>query len=121
MDNIEQTESKEENIINAHRQALIISGSLSDFQLKNLKTWPFLLLNDLAKLKIKYDFNSNDPEATNAQLSAGTVTFDFKFSKQVDRNSEQIISRLETLTMWTKFLFWKDTEVIFKKGGKKWK
>ena len=116
-----KTVSEQEQTIASHRQALLISGNLSDFQLKNLKTWPFLLFYNLETVSIEYDF-SNDSATDNTMnsLCAGKVTFDFKFNKRTYRTSKETVEALNNLTNWTKFIFWNDSEVSFKTNGKMW-
>ena len=113
-----------EKIIDEHRQAIFVSGNLSDFQLKNLKTWPFVVLNDLQAVKIDYDFLDYDVEEKEdgeIPIGAGKITFDFRFSKKTKISKEKRKVALDHLELWTKFLFWKDTEVIFKRNGRKWR
>lgn len=113
-------EKKEEsNIVEEHKKMVMMTGSLSDFQLENLKKWPFLLFDDLEEVKVNYDFTKLISEEE--ELSPGVVEYDFKFKKntKLDRNNTK--KQLDTLTLWTKFLFWKETEVKFLHAGKQWK
>ena len=113
-------EKKEESsIIEEHKKMVIMTGSLSDFQLENLKKWPFILFEDLEKAEITYDFTKLVAEQE--ELSPGTVQFDLKFKKDTKLDREYTKKQLDTLTLWTKFLFWKETEVRFLNSGKKWK
>jgi len=105
----------EEKEVNDHRKALLLSGNMSDFQLKNLKSWPLMLFNNLS-VKIEYNFISD----SNKEMFAGWVSYDFDFKEEPDLKPSEIKNRLSQLTVWTKFLFWKDTDVIFKQKGKKW-
>ena len=85
-----------------------MTGNLSDFQLKNLKTWPFIAMNGVEKVAIDYDFTATIEYEGGEQvegIGAGKVVYNLT-SKEVP-TKEQI----ETLKSWTKFLFWKDTEV----------
>lgn len=111
-----------ENIIEQSRNNLLLTGELNDFQLKNLKSWPAVLFDNLDKTKIKFDFTlDEDSEQENALgIHAGTVEFDFYFSKGVKTSKELKQQKLGNLTMWVKFMFWSDTKVVFKRKGKLW-
>ena len=85
-----------------------MTGNLSDFKLKNLKTWPFIALDGVTEVTIDYDFTNTieyDGGEKVEGIGAGKVTYNLK-SSTVPK-PEQI----EVLKTWTKFLFWKDTEV----------
>jgi hypothetical protein len=109
-----------EQVVNEHRQMFLLTGNLSDFQLENLKKWPFIIFGkDLKKAEIAYDFKMEQPDDVNARdLKAGSVTFDLFFKKKPEQDF--IASGLAMLQVWTKFMFWSDTEVILKLKGKKW-
>jgi len=113
------SKTKEEAQLDEHRNSLMISGNISDFQLENLKQWPFVAFDDVDSVKIEYDFkkmNNDDVE----EVCAGEITFDLSFKKTLTLSKEEINKRIAFLTVWTKFLFWQDTEVKFKKKGVKW-
>jgi hypothetical protein len=101
--------------IEEHKQMLILSGNLSDFQLENLRQWGRLLFNNVKAVTVNYDFSSNKP---NQLVSAGTVEFDFTFDK--DEVIENKDKKLEELTNWVRFLFWSDTKIMVKKNGEIW-
>ena len=115
--------ANEEQQVSDHRKMVTLTGNLSDFQLKNLKSWPFIVLGDYTdKVKINYDFTKKEKVEGEEveQLCAGWVSFDFNFNKKLDLSDEELKLRLNQLSLWTKYLFWKDTEVRFLKQGKKW-
>lgn len=111
--------NENEKLIDDHKKMLIMTGNLSDFQLENLKKWPFIVFNEkLEKCSVHYDFTkvvSNEEE-----LSPGSVTFDFEFAKNTKLDKAEAKKKLDALTLWTRFLFWKETQVIFQRAGKKW-
>jgi len=107
-----------QDIIKGHRKALIVSGNLSDFQLENLKKWPFLLYDNLKEVTIDYNFSCNDDDGNNT--FAGEICFDLSFEGKGVDSSVKVSSPKELLSLWTKFLFWEGTEVSFKKEGVKW-
>lgn len=113
-------EENKDTIIEEHKKMIMMTGNLSDFQLQNLKTWPFLLFDDLDNVEINYDFTkliAKDEET----LSPGSVQFNFKFKEGTKLNKEKTKQSLNILTTWTRFLFWKETEVKFANKGKLWK
>lgn len=105
--------SDSEKLVNDHRQMLLLSGNLSDFQLENLKKWPFVVFGtDLKQAEIHYDFKLEEAQEEDmAGISAGSVHFKFTFNKQPDK--ELADKGLSMLKIWTKFLFWQDTVVTF--------
>lgn len=114
----EETKTEESSIIEEHKKMVIMTGNLSDFQLKNLKTWPFLLFENLESVEITYDFTKLVGEQE--ELAPGTVQFDFYFKEKTKFNIEEVKKQLSTLSLWTKFMFWKETKIKFLKSGKKW-
>jgi hypothetical protein len=113
------TDTKEQTVIDEHKKMLIMTGNLSDFQLQNLKTWPFIVFDkELEKTEIKYDFTKLVAEKE--ELAAGSVTYDFAFKKDTKLDRAETKKKLEMLKLWTQFLFWKDTTVQFTRAGKKW-
>ena len=85
-----------------------MTGNLSDFQLTNLKTWPFIVFDDVEKVEVNYDFSQIVKDERGEEVSgigAGKVVFNLS-TKQIPK-PEQI----DKLKEWTKFLFWKDTKV----------
>jgi len=113
-----EQEQKEQNVVEEHKKMVIMTGNLSDFQLKNLKTWPFLVFDGLESVEVSYDFTKLIDDAET--LTPGKVEFNFTFKKGTKMDRSQTKERLEQLSVWTKFLFWKDTEVLFKESGKAW-
>jgi hypothetical protein len=112
-------ETKDESsIIEDHKKMVIMTGSLSDFQLQNLKTWPFLLFDGLETVEITYDFTKLVAEQS--ELSPGTIQFNFNFKGELEPEKDLAKKQLETLSLWTRFMFWKETKVNFLKSGKKW-
>lgn len=113
-------EKQESTIVDEHKKMVMMTGNLSDFQLENLKKWPFLLFEDLETVKLTYDFTKliSDKEE---ELSPGTIQYDFTFKKGTKLDRDLTKKHLGTLTLWTKFMFWKETEVRFLVAGKKWK
>jgi hypothetical protein len=112
-----------EQIIQESKTALLMTGELTEFQLTNLKNWPMIVFNDLEKVILKYDFQLDgaSKDANALGLCAGTIEYNLIFAPKTKISKEKKEEGLTLLTQWTKFLFWNDTQVIFKKGGKKWK
>jgi hypothetical protein len=110
---------QETTVVDDHKKMLIMTGNLSDFQLDNLKKWPFILFDqELEKVEINYDFTKLIAEKE--ELSPGRVSFNFTFKKNTKLSRDETKKKLELLTLWTRFLFWKETKVEFQRAGKKW-
>lgn len=105
------TDIQVQDEIQQHRQALLLSGNLSNFHLTNLKSWPYILFDadSFKEVRVDYSFVDDDKKITNGQ-----VIYDF-----VGCNDSFDRKKLEVLEGWVRVLFWSDTEVVFKKDGKK--
>lgn len=115
----EQSKKEETTIVDEHRKMVMMTGNLSDFQLENLKKWPFIVFETgLEKANITYDFTKLVAEEES--LSPGVVQYDFHFKEGTKLNRADVKKRLEHLKTWVKFMFWKETEVRIMKDGKKW-
>lgn len=114
--------SEHDNAVEEHRKMVLMSGKISEFQLENLKKWPFITFGrNLDKIEIEYDFTtSKDEKSESMEVCAGYVTYNFHFNENFNMSRDDILARLSSLTVWVKYLFWKDTEVKFKKEGKSW-
>lgn len=116
----EEVKKEESTIVDEHRKMVMMTGNLSDFQLQNLKSWPYIVFDKeiLESAKITYDFTKLIAEEE--ELSPGTVQYDFNFKAGTKLNREETKKKLELLKLWVKFMFWKETEVRFLRAGKKW-
>lgn len=114
--------NEHDNIVEEHRKMVLMSGKISDFQLENLKKWPFIAFGrNLDKIEIEYDFTtSKDGNDKSMEVCAGYVTYNFHFNDNFKMSKDDILARLSSLTVWVKYLFWKDTQIKFKKEGKSW-
>jgi len=114
------SEGKEEkgNIIDDHRNMLILSGNLSSFHLDNLKAFPKIIFDDIKNFKLHYNFYTGNGE--DKKLYSGKVIYDIIFEKEPIFTKEELKKRSNDLKLWVKTLFWKDTKVTIKKNGKKW-
>ena len=108
-----------EKLINEHRAAVAMTGNISDFQLTNMKAWPFVLFDDIKQVGIKYNFNSLNNDAS-GEICAGTVSYDIEFNKDPEIPKQVFDNKIKQLEFWTKYLFWQDTKVEILKKGKKW-
>ena len=111
---------KEKTIIDDHRQALMLSGNLSDWHINNLKAWPKIVFDDVKDFDLVYDFTEEAEDKDKKVLCAGKVIYNLRFEKEPEYTKEELYKRLEDLKTWVKVMFWKDTKVIIKKEGKKW-
>ena len=112
-----------DKLVAEHRQMVTLSGNLSEFQIKNLQAWPYVLFDkkDVDSVKIDYNFERSLGEEDKERiLYAGVVEYDFKFKSEPPFTEETIKHKLQQLSHWVKYLFWEDTQVVIKKDGKKW-
>lgn len=103
-----------------HRRMVVMTGNLSDFQIKNLRTWPYVVFEKQNIEKVEVDYNFTKDAEDGEELNAGSVTYNFQFKVEPGYSKEELKKRLDALEAWVKHLFWSDTEVNFKKKGKKW-
>lgn len=100
--------NKESEMLEEHKRMLIMTGKLSDFQLENLKKWPFIVFDSVDKVEIEYDFSETKKDSDSDEvygICAGKVVFNLEATEPPKKN------QIDTLKQWTKFLFWKDTKV----------
>lgn len=99
------------NIIDSHRNMLMVSKNLSDFQLENLRQWPLVFFNGVEQVRVDYSFIDVEDN-----FFAGNITFDLKIP-----NPEQDLTvPIAYLDAATKLMFWSDTHVIIKVNGEIW-
>jgi hypothetical protein len=109
-------ESNTNTIIDDHRNMLMVSKKISDFQEQNLKQWPMIVFDGISNVKVDYNFINKEE-----LFYAGKVIFDFEFTNGQLPTEEKRQQAFRDLDVWTKFLFWVDTEVEFKLKGRVWK
>ena len=95
----------ETKILAEHKHMLMISGNLSDFQITNMKTWPYIFFNNVESVELDYDFSGFT--MANVSPKPGQVVYNIKTS-----NLENIEQSKEMLESATKMLFWPETEVV---------
>ena len=112
-------QANNQSIVDDHRNMLMISKNISEFQENNLKSWAFIFFNNVESVKVSWNFFRRNESK---DFYPGKVDFDIKLKntdKKVD--SSNIQNGIDQLTACTKFLFWSETKVNIKINGKKWK
>lgn len=108
----------ENTIVDDHRNMLQVSKKISKFQEENLKSWVFICFDDVKKVDVSWDFiRKNKSE----DFFAGKIVFNITFEKNKTPSNDIAQKAADWLEGCTKFLFWSETKVTIKKGGKKWK
>lgn len=107
-------EQDQKTLMDDHRNMLMVSKNISEFQEKNLKAWPLIVFDDIDKVEISYNFINNK-----GLFFAGDIVFNI-FFKGEEPNEKVKKQGLTALDYWTKILFYTDTKVNFKINGKKW-
>ena len=103
------------NIVDSHRNMLMVSKNLSEFQIQNMKQWPFVFLNDVSSVKVNWNFIKKNEEDKD-EFYPGEVEYEIEMGE--DPNLEMGLTHLE---LSTKLMFWSDTTVKLKVNGKLWK
>ena len=109
-----ETAQKHTSVIDDHRNMLMVSKKISDFQETNLKNWPLIVFDNVESVKIDYNFIKKN------EFYAGAVTYDLKFKENQIPDLATKTRALKSLYEWTALLFWTDTKITFKVNGKKW-
>ena len=104
------------NIVDSHRNMLMVSKNLSDFQIQNMKQWPFVFLSGVKSVKVNWDFIKKDNE-DNDEFYSGEVEYQIEMESALDIDFKVGISHLE---LSTKLMFWSDTNVKIKVNGELW-
>ena len=105
------------SIIEDHKKALIVSGNISDFQLKNLKNYPFIAFGKIVEsVEVSYNFKHLGAE----QVHPGSIIYNFKIKNGIRVKKEDLKNGIIHLKWLTKILFFNDTDVIITRNGKKW-
>lgn len=107
----ESNNSKSFNMLQDHRKMLIMSGNISDFQLDNMKKWPFILFSEVEEVRLDYDFSEkvlNQDGEMSENIGSGSVIYKIKVK---NKEEEQLETSIKNLSEWTRFLFWNETKV----------
>lgn len=111
------SKQKEQNIIDDHRNMLMVSKKISNFQETNLKSWAFVFFENVEKSEVSWNFIKDNEDE---EFYAGKVVFNIVFQKGTKVDSKIAQTGIDRLIASTKLLFWKETEVEVKRNGKKW-
>jgi len=76
-----------------HKKMFLLSGNPSDFQLNNLKQYPFVVFGKILK-KVKIEYSFIKPETN--QIYPGYVSLDFSI-KQKDNKIENLNQKKQIL------------------------
>ena len=91
------------DLVNQHRQMMLLSGNLSDFQLQNLKNYPYVFFDGVEKVEINYNFGDD------GVVTPGEIFYKIKLKKRAKKKS--LKKNEDELIACVKFLFWKETKV----------
>jgi hypothetical protein len=90
---------------------LMVSKNLSDFQIENLRNWPFLFFTNVDNASVEWDFIDKD-----GLFYEGEVSFDIKTS-----DTDNLPVAVMYLEAAAKVMFWSNTKVNVKLNGELWK
>lgn len=105
------------NIVDSHRNMLMVSKNLSEFQIQNMKQWPFVFLNGVKSVKVNWNFIKKNEEDQD-EFYPGEITYEIEMESASDIDINVGLLHLDTSS---KLMFWSDTIVKFKVNGKLWK
>jgi hypothetical protein len=92
-----------EQILEEHKKLAMLSNNLSDFQLENLKTYPFIVFDSIESAKIEYDVHLKDNRTS-------VVKYHIKSTKEVD-TLNFVSERVSSLKQWVRKLLWNEIVV----------
>jgi len=97
-------------IIEDHRNMLMFSKNLSQFQINNMNGWVNIFFVNVEKAEVSWNFLDSS-----GLFYPGAVTYALTLGE-----NENIDQSVGYLTAATKMLFWEQTEVIVTINGEKW-
>lgn len=106
-----------QSIVDDHKNMLMLTKNLSEFQHNNLKSWAFIFLDSVDNVRVSWNFIRKNKAK---DFHAGKVDFKIKLKKGSEQDIEKIQAGVDQLTACTKFLFWSETKVNIKIDGKLW-
>ena len=105
-------------VIDDHRNMLMLSRKLSEFQVNNMKGWVSLFFPQANGVKLKWDFLKKNKHE---EFYAGKIEYDLSIDNKINISLEDQVKGMEYLEACTKFMFWSETKVVIKRNGKIWK
>ena len=105
---------KTKEIIDDMRKITMLTGEISSVHVQNLKTWPFVVFDDIVSVEIDYDLT----KANTLETGEGVVIFN-TMSKEMEK--EDLLGqinfekRCNMLASYVRNMFWKEIkiEVLF--------
>ena len=92
------SDNQDLDILNEHKRLMIITNKLSEFQIKNLKMYPFILFDNVVEVKIEHDLD--------LKKGSGFVVYKIKTKeKQTEKQKK------DTLKKWVQTLLFEDVKV----------
>lgn len=105
----------EQSSIEDHKNMLIFSKKISDFQITNLQKYAFMAFPEIKTLKLGYDFLDES-----GLICAGRVEYDMIFKEGTKITKKEREKRFSNLEKWVKTLLFQETELALYKDGKEW-
>jgi len=106
-----------QTIVDDHRNMLMLTKKVSDFQENNLKSWAFVFFDNVDSVNVSWNFLKNN---SNEEFFPGDVEFNIIFNNNTLENLDKEQKGLNMLIAATKFLFWSETNIVVKKNGVLW-
>lgn len=97
-------------IIDDHRNMLMFSKNLSQFQINNMNGWVHVFFTNVEKADVSWNFIDGE-----GLFCSGSVNYDLTLGENEETNIA-----CNYLILATKTLFWEQTEVIIKINGELW-
>lgn len=93
-----------QNILEDMRKITILTGEISSIHEKSLSTWPYIVLDNVQNVEIKYDLS----KATYENVGYNLIDF---FVTLSDQDVSDLEKRCETLKKWTQEMLWSEIEI----------
>lgn len=115
-------------VVEDHKKMIVLSGQISEFQLNNLRQYPFVVFDDyIDTIELEYNFlkevekeDQKENEEPVEVIYPGDVSYTINFKKTPEYSKEEMEYRLTQLAKWVKYLFWLETTVHINYGDKEW-
>ena len=100
-----------QEILEDMRKITMLTGEISKIHQENLKTWPYVIFNEINSVEIKYDLTKDYTK------EVGEGYIEFRMESGSDQDS--IDTRCNALAAWVRNMFWNEIKIIIYNNNKK--
>lgn len=90
-------------------QLTVLSGRISEVQVKNLRMYPLIFFNGVVQAKVQYDLSSKKTTEDERPINPSIVSYYLEIDEK--ENNDSLDKRFEALENSVRTLFWNDITV----------